>query len=219
MTNKSIIRIPMQFFAEGEGAGNAGQQQNSSQQGAPAAGQEGQNGSELSLEQVFGKFTADQLLDSEQMKKALQSRTDKQVTKALETARLKWQQEQLDALDESKKLAKMTEAERQKYQFEKDKKAFEEQKAAFEHAQLEVSVGAELQKRGLDASFSKYLTAKDAETSKANIEAFEKLFNEAVTAAVGSRLKGGTPPKDNAGGKEVSGVEAAFLARNPDLKI
>ena len=185
----------MQFFAEGEGT-PAGQQTDS--QNTPAG--EGSQGSELTLDGVFGKFSAEDILGSEQMKKALQSHTDKQITKALETAKAKWQQEQLDALDESKKLEKMTAAEREKYQFEKDKKDFEKKKAEFEHAQLTVTVGAELQKRGLSADFSQYLTADNAENSKTNIDAFEKLFNAAVQTAVNDRLKGGTPPKDNSYG-------------------
>lgn len=212
---KSIIRIPMQFFAEGDGT-PAGQDTQ------PAAGQDPQDGGQdtgLKLDEVFGKFKAEDILGHEQMKKALQSHTDKQITKALETAKLKWQQEQLDALDESKKLEKMTAAEREKYQFEKQKAEFEKKKAEFEHTQLTVTVGAELQKRGLSADFSQYLTADNAENSKANIDAFEKLFNEAVQTAVNDRLKGGKPPRDNAQGKGLSGVEAAFLAKNPDLKI
>lgn len=192
--NRSIIRIPMQFFAEGEGAQPAGQDTQ------PAAGQEPQGGdqsAEPKLDEVLGKFKAEDILGSEIVKKALQSHTDKQITKALETAKLKWHQEQLDALDESKKLEKMTAAEREKYQFEKEKKDFEKKKAEFEHAQLTVTVGAELQKRGLSADFSQYLTADNAENSKTNIDAFEKLFNAAVQTAVNDRLKGGTPPKDN----------------------
>ncbi len=198
--NRSIIRIPMQFFAEGEGA-PAGQQTEG--QNGTSAGQEPQGGdqnAEPKLDEVLGKFKAEDILGSEIVKKALQSHTDKQITKALETAKLKWHQEQLDALDESKKLEKMTAAEREKYQFEKEKKDFEKKKAEFEHAQLTVTVGAELQKRGLSADFSQYLTADNAENSKTNIDAFEKLFNAAVQTAVNDRLKGGTPPKDNSHG-------------------
>lgn len=212
----SIIRIPMQFFAEGEGA-PAGQD------AQPAAGQDPQQGgdqnAEPKLDEVLGKFKAEDILGSDIVKKALQSHTDKQITKALETAKLKWHQEQLDALDESRKLEKMTAAEREKYQFEKEKKEFEHKKAEFERAQLKVTVGSELQKRGLSADFAAYLTGSNAESSKANIDAFEKLFNEAVQAAANERLKGGKPPRDNAQGGKVSGVEAAFLAKNPGIQI
>lgn len=215
--NRSIIMIPMQFFAEGEGGQPAGQDTQ------PAAGQEPQGGdqnAEPKLDEVLGKFKAEDILGSEIVKKALQSHTDKQITKALETAKLKWHQEQLDALDESRKLEKMTAAEREKYQFEKEKKEFEQKKAEFERAQLKVTVGSELQKRGLSADFAAYLTGANAESSKANIDAFEKLFNEAVQTAANERLKGGKPPKDNASnGAGLSGVEAAFLAKNPGLKI
>lgn len=151
------------------------------------------------------------------MSKTLQSHTDSIVTKALNTAKSKWEQEQLEAQDESKKLEKMTAAERAKYEFDKEKSDFAKQKAEFEHSQLVVSVGAELQKRGMSADFAKYLTAENAEVSKENIDDFEKLFNNAVSSTVNTRLKGGHIPKDyssNNGKSEPATLAEALRMRN-----
>lgn len=195
---RNIIRIPMQFFAE-EGTApdcaDAANAQGSKQEGGAA---------EFTLDDVFSKFTAEDILGNKAM------------SNALENAKTKWQKEQLDAADESKKLERMTAAEREKYQLEKDKADFEKKRADFEHSQLEVSVGAELQKRGLSANFAKYLTADNAETSKANIDAFEKLFNTAVSGAVNTRLKGGDLPKDlhSDGRSEPVSLAEALRMRN-----
>ncbi len=171
------IRIPMQFFAEDPPAGGSGE---------PPA---------VTLEQVFSAFSPEDILGADGMKAALEKHTKTAAEKAVSQARKEWEKEQLENLDESKKLEKMTAAEREEYQFEKEKAEFAEQKAAFEHSQLEISVGSELQKRGLPAGFAKYLTADNAENSKARLDEFEQAFNSALSAAVDSKLRGGAPPK------------------------
>lgn len=173
------IRIPMQFFAEADppGGGAGGDPPN-----APP--------SSITLEQVFSAFKPEDILGSESMKQALQSYTQTAVNQAKE----QWEQENLDNLDEAKKLEKMSAAEREKYKFNKEKLEFEKEKKAFEHSQLQVSVGTELQKRGLPAEFSKFLTADNAENSKAQVDEFETAFNNAVSNAVNGKLRG-TPPK------------------------
>lgn len=171
------IRIPMQFFAEDPPAGGSSE---------PPA---------VTLEQVFSAFSPEDILGADSMKSALEKHTKTAAEKAVSQARAKWEKEQLENLDESKKLEKMTAAEREKYRFEKEKAEFAEQKAAFEHSQLEISVGSELQKRGLPAGFAKYLTADNAENSKARLDEFEQAFNSALSAAVDSKLRGGAPRK------------------------
>ncbi len=201
----------MQFFAEdGAGGGTGSQETNTPQGNSGGSTSDNAGGTEFTLEDVFRKFSAEDILGNEAMSKALQSRTDSIVTKALNTAKSKWEREKLEEQDESKKLEKMTAAEREKYQFGKEKAEFEKQKAQFEHSQLEVSVGGELQKRGLSADFAKYLTADNAENSKTNIDAFEKLFNDAVSGAVNTRLKGGVPPKDPSAGTGAKGAPATL---------
>ncbi len=140
-----------------------------------------------------GAMTFDQWLDSNP---AFRSEFDRRATKAVNTARANWEKEQADSQDEAKKLAKMTEAQRERYQLEKDKEEFAARQAAFAHQQLEVQVGQDLQKRGLAAGFARFLTGKDAEESAANLDAFQELWNAGITAAVTDRMRGSQPPKD-----------------------
>lgn len=186
MSRQNSIRIPMQFFAEGGEVPPADPPVNT-------VGTE-----ELTIDKVFEKFKAEDILGSEAMKKSLQSHTDSMITKALATARGKWEQEKLDSLDEAKKLERMSAEEKAKYQFEKERKEFEESKAAFAKQQLQLAVGAELQKRNLPSDFAKYLAGDTAQQSTENINVFEKAFNEAVSNIVNERMRG-TPPKDSNG--------------------
>lgn len=141
-----------------------------------------------------GTATFDQMLQN-----GYQAEFDRRISKAINTARTRWEQEQADEQDEAKKLAKMNEAQRERYQLDKDKAAFAAQQAAFAAQQMQVSVGAELQKRGLDAGFAKYLSGKTAEESTANLDEFESLWNKAISGAVNSRMRGEGAPKDPKG--------------------
>ena len=157
------LQMKLQFFAE------------------PKEPQEPENHpEELSLDDVMEKFSVDDILARPELAKGIQSRIDSTVTKALNTARTKWEQEQLDNMDEAKRLEKMSaEAERKK----------------FEHEQLVVATGKELLKRGLDSSFASYLTGTNAEDTNAKIDSFEQLFNSAVTNATNKKMQG-EPPKE-----------------------
>lgn len=127
-----------------------------------------------------------------------QAEFERRVTEALATARAKWEQSQAEEQDEAAKLSKMTAAQRERYQLDKDKAAFAQQQAQFAAQQMEVSVGAELQKRDLDASFARYLSGKTAEESKANIDKFEQAFRSAVQAGVKTALRGKGAPREAA---------------------
>ena len=132
----------------------------------------------------------------EMLKNGHQAEFDRRVTKAIATAKANWEKAQAEEQDEAAKLAKMTEEQRERYQLDKDKKAFAEQKARFAAQQMEVSVGAELQKRGLDACFAKYLSGATAEESKANIDAFEEVFRSAVRSGVNTAMRGKGAPRE-----------------------
>lgn len=133
----------------------------------------------------------DSLLNSN---KDYQSEFDKKVAKALNTAKVKWDEEKESEKDEAKKLEKMSSEQREAYQFKKDKEQFETEKAKFNHAMLETAVGKELLSRGLDPSFAEYLTSDTAENSKARIEQFEKAFSSAVSTQLNNKMRG-IPPK------------------------
>lgn len=137
--------------------------------------------------------TFDELLSSN---KIYQSAFDAKITSALNKAKKKWEQQQADEADEAKKLAKMSESEREKYQLSKEKSEFEQKKAEFEKERLKTAVGTELLNRNLPSSFAEFLTGADAELSKQNIDAFEKAFNAAVSEAKEKAMKGTSVPKD-----------------------
>ena len=145
------------------------------------------------------------------LKSGHQAEFDRRVSKAIATAKANWEKAQAEEQNEATKLARMTTAERERYQLDKDKQAFAEEQAKFAAQQMQVSVGAELQKRGLDASFARYLAGKTAEESKANLDEFEQVFRSAVRSGVQAAMRGkGTPREPEQGGN--SQVERLRLA-------
>ena len=128
------------------------------------------------------------------MAKYIQSQADSRVTKAVQTARMRWEAEQTAAQDEATRLAKMTENERMKYQLEKDRKAFDEERARFHHEQLVVETAKQMVAGGLP-DLSAYVTGKDAETTKANLEAVSTILSAWKQEQINGAMRG-TPPKD-----------------------
>lgn len=125
-----------------------------------------------------------------------QAEFDRRVQQALTTARQNWEEQNRQDVDEATKLARMTETQRKEYLLDKDRRTLDADRAAFARQQLQVTVGSELQKRGLSADFAPWLTGKDAEASQANINQFETLWNTSITAAVNARMRSDAPPKD-----------------------
>lgn len=134
------------------------------------------------------------------MAKFIQSQADSRVTKAVQTARTKWEAEQTAAQDEATRLAKMSENERMKYQLEKDRKAFDEERARFHHEQLVVETAKQMMAAGMP-DLSAYVTGRDAETTKANLEAVSGILSAWKQEQINGVMRG-TPPKDvNVSGK------------------
>lgn len=178
-STKTAMRMNLQFFAEPE------------PQNDPDPTNEG--GTEYTLDDVMGKFNVDDILSRPELAKGIQSRIDSTVTKALNTARAKWEQELEDEQDEAKRLEKMSAEQRARYQLDKEKEAFENEKKKFESEQMKIATGKELLKRGLDSSFADYLTGNSAEETVARIDGFEQAFNTAVANATQQRMKGKAP--------------------------
>ncbi len=137
--------------------------------------------------------TLDDLLKN----KDFQFQFDRRVTQAINTAKKKWEESLKEEADEAEKLEKMNAAQREQYELNKQKAAFEKEKADFAHQQLKTAVADELVKRGYSAEFSEFLTGDNAESSNANIDAFEKAFNKAVEAEVTNKMRGDyIPPSE-----------------------
>lgn len=129
--------------------------------------------------------------------KDFQSEVDKRVTEALKTEKGKWQSEYDAKLkaekDEAARLAKMSADERAKAEFDKRVKEFEDREVKHNTERLTFECTKQLAGKKLPVEFASMLTGADAETTKTNIETFEKAFSKAIEDAVTEKLKGKTP--------------------------
>lgn len=137
----------------------------------------------------------------EEVQAMLQSETDRKTTKALQTAKDKWEAEYKAKLEteksEAEKLAKMSEAERFNAELLKQKESFESERAQFNREKLELQTVKELSAEGLPTTFSSYVLADSAETIKDNIKNFKSMWQAEMEKAVNERLQGRTPKTAN----------------------
>ena len=114
----------------------------------------GENGADTNAEGAAGDTDAnsdggnttptfDELLKD----KKFQSEFDSRVSKALATARAKWEESAKEQADEAKKLSSMNKEERERYNLAKDRQAFEQEKAAFAKIRDQRSVGCDVDNR------------------------------------------------------------------------
>lgn len=129
--------------------------------------------------------------------KEFQGELDRRVESALKTAKEKWQTEYDAKLqnekDEAARLAKLSEKERAEEQFKREKESFNAERSKFAAERLKFECARQLNEEGLPASFSPWLTGKDAEETKTNIEKFKEEFSTAIQKAVEDRVKSKTP--------------------------
>ncbi|WP_194190323.1 DUF4355 domain-containing protein [Clostridium chrysemydis] len=133
----------------------------------------------------------------EELQALLQSEGDKRVASAI-----KKREEKLKADFEAKiekekaeaaRLAKMTQAEREKAVLEAERKSFEAERKAFAKTQLLNQTMVELQKESLPVTFAEYMMADTAEEVIERINSFKKVWQEALQVAVDERIKSKTP--------------------------
>jgi hypothetical protein len=133
----------------------------------------------------------------EEVEKMLQSESDKRVSKALDTAKAKWQEEFQAKLEQEKseaeKLAKMSASERLQAELDAEKAKFETERKQFMQEKLELQTVKELSAVGLPTDFSTFVMADNAEAIKANITSLKLQFETAIEKAVEDKLKGHTP--------------------------
>ena len=118
-----------------------------------------------------------------------QQEVDNLIQKRLDRALKKAQEEK----EEAEKLAKMSEAERQKALFEKEKAEFEEERKKYQREKLELEVTKQLSSKNLPVEFGTYLLGENAEDSFNRIKQFEVKWQQALEKAINERLKGNTP--------------------------
>lgn len=187
---KLLKQLPLniQLFAEEDGSNAEGTDRT-------IVTEQGAGGTFGNLDEVLKNYKPEDLLSHPALKSVLDSRIGTATNTALANARARWEAEQNENLSEAEKLAKMTKEERERYQFKKEQERFTAERSKFEHEKLVVEAAKELTGKGIDAALASFVVGKDADTTKQNLEVFEKAYSSAVEAAVEGKLKGTTPIK------------------------
>lgn len=156
-------------------------------------GEEGQEGQEGQNEGInFGSQSE------------LDSYLDKHTSKALTTARSKWEQEALTKIEEAKteaeKMARMSADEKAKAEAEKQANELAKREADITRRELKAQSLEQLAEKGLPKELIEAISFNDAETCNKSIEAIENAFNQALEikmkqALVDSAIVPGSGPQ------------------------
>ena len=187
--------INLQLFAEGEGNDNGA---GNGDDGGAGAGS-GDGGNEMSFDDFLGQA---------ENRAEFDRRVQKAVNTAVTKAQEKWQALTDDKLSEAEKLAKMTKEEKSEYKtrkLEKELADLKRQTARKMLADEEINIPDEL---------LTHLVSESAEDTKTAVEAFAKMYKDAVQAAVKDALKGNAP-KGGSGGKGAVTKEQILAISNP----
>lgn len=187
MNNRRIF-ISLQHFAESTEDGGASA--NVPDQTADNGGDAQNNASQ--------KPTFDDMLKDKDM----QSEFDKRVSKALETAKTKWQKDADEKLSEAKKLEKMNAEQKAEYQRKQTEEKLAKREAEVTRRELMAEAKVQLADKGLPVGLAAVLDYTGADECKTSIETVSKAFAEAVECAVNERMKGNPPKAGNPTGKK-----------------
>ena len=126
-----------------------------------------------------------------------QAEVDEIIGKRLAKERAKHEQEVATKVSEAERLAKLTGDEKVKEEIkiaqeelDRTKKEFAAMKAEFDQQQMLAQVTKELNARNLPIGMADKMIGKDAETTKANIDAFETTWKQSLEAAIKNEIKG-----------------------------
>lgn len=143
------------------------------------------------VENQGGAKTFDDILKE----KEYQSEFDKRISKALETARGKWEKEYELKKTEAEKLAKMDAEEKAKYELEKERQEKEKYIAKLNAYELEKEAYKIASDKGVPTELLKvinYHTTK-AEDLKDLIDELEVAYKKSVEQGINEKLKEKTP--------------------------
>lgn len=191
----------LQLFAADSGVDGGGQE------GAdPAPGGEAKTETDSQPGDLEKKETEDGLPKTkEELTKLLQSESDRRVSDALKTSKAKWETEYQAKLEaekkEAEKLAKLSQAEKEKVLMEKQKDELSRKEKEIALREMKLESAKILSEEGLPLDFVDLLTTDDADTTKSNIDNFSKAFKDAVSKAVDEKLK--ASPKPQAGSADL----------------
>ncbi len=198
----------LQLFADGGDGGSGGSGDGGGTGGKNGAGDEGGSGN--------NPLSFDDFLKQEGNQAEFDRRVQKAIDTAVSNAQKKWKDIHDDKLSEAEKLAKMTNEEKAAYrmsQMEKELNAFKEKDTLAEMSKTARKMLSEEDINIPDELLS-HLVSTDAEDTKNTVQAFAKLFKDAVQDAVKDKLKG-NPPKRGTGGKGNITREQILAIKNP----
>lgn len=145
--------------------------------------------------------------------------SDADVNRIVKGKKAEWQKEQEKAVSEAKKLAEMNAQQKAEYERDQFKKQLEEYQRRDSLAEMSKTARKMLSDNGItipDELLGMMVTT-EAEDTKAAVDAFAKLFTEAVEAAVKERLKGEPPRKGSAGAVQMTKEQIAAI-KDPELR-
>lgn len=208
-------RMLLQIFAEGGDSGSGGPGGEGG--GAPGGGDGGSGGKEGGSGSEPLSFEA--FLKQEGNQAEFERRVKAAVDAAVSGVEEKWKALTDDKLSEAEKLAKMTEKERAEY----EKKKLQDELDALKHEKEVAGLATEARKTlsedgiNIPDELLANLIGKDAAKTKANVEAFTKLFNDAVNEVVKKKAQQDTPPEGGGqgfgSGSKMNLAEMAAKAR------
>ena len=174
----------------------------------PAGDTDGENNGSGAREPENKPMTFEEMLKSN---KDYQAEFDRRVNKATSTAvsnaKEKWELIADERVSEAEKLARMTNAERDRYNMQKREKELEDREREITKKELQATAKNALAEKELPIELAELLNYTDASACNESIEAVERAFQSAVAKTVNERLKGAEPMK-KAPNEKVDEVEA-----------
>ena len=192
-TTNTMLKIPMQFFAENpDGTAPAGAA--SDPDPAPAPDPQGTEPKPADPEPAPPDKTFSQ------------AEVDKMIAARLERERKKAEAEKEEAL----KLQKMNAEQKAEYAAKKREEELSAREKAIQEKELRYTALGILEESSLPASLVDCLNLSSADSCNASIEALKKAWPEAVKAAVNDALRSNKLPSYGGGNKETDPFLAEF---------
>lgn len=185
---KNKLYRALQIFAEGEGTGTPGEPGGND----PGAG----SGTPTQTEPL----SFDDFLSQEGNQAEFDRRVQKAINTAVTNAQKKWQTMTDGKVSEAEKLAQMTSEEKAEYRAKKAEQELADLKKQIALGDMAKTARKMLSEENISVpdEIIMNLVSDDAEKTKSSVEAFAKVFKDAVQAAVKEALKG-NPPRANNG--------------------
>lgn len=149
--------------------------------------------------------------------------SDEQVDEIIKEKKAKWQKQQdekIKELEEARKLEKMNEDEKLKYELDKYKKELEEYKQRENQSAMAKVAKNMLVEEGFNISddLVNNLITDEAETTKENVKDFAGMLKDLVEKEVNERLKGKSPEVKKTGVKTSQGQRSEILGIKDAVK-